>query len=68
MDFLIDSAAPGVILVLLCVGSSIAHWALKDRPRSRRWRAAAATCALASAGGVVALTIARFVLLHGPTT
>jgi hypothetical protein len=68
MDLLIDSASPGAILVALCVSSSVAHWALKGRPGSRRWRAATATCALVSAAAVVALTIARFALLHGPAT
>jgi hypothetical protein len=65
MDLLINSTPPGVILLVLCVSSSVAHWALKDRPRSRRWRTAAATCALVCAAAVLALTIARFALLHG---
>jgi uncharacterized membrane-anchored protein len=68
MDLLINSTPPGVILIVICVSSSIAHWVLKDRPGSRRWRVAAAACALMSAAAVVVLTIARFALLHGPTT
>ena len=66
MDLLINGTPPGVILVVLCVAASVAHWALEDRPGFQRGRAAAAACALVSAAGVLALTIARFVLLHGP--
>lgn len=66
MTALIRSVPLGAFLVVVCVASCLAHWALSDRLPGDRLRRAAWGSALLSAATLAALAAARFALLSGP--